>query len=186
MRSANQQQDGQTPGRHRYAIGLGSNRPLARGLYPRAILAAAMVALDRPPLRLAACTPIIASRPIGPSSRTYANAAALIDTALGPLAMLDRLQAIERAFRRRRQRRWGARTLDLDILLWSGGRVSSRRLTVPHPALPARPFVLVPLRMVAPLWRDPASGRSVAQLAASLLRPRPARPKPVDRTGRAF
>ncbi|BAK65777.1 2-amino-4-hydroxy-6-hydroxymethyldihydropteridine pyrophosphokinase [Sphingobium sp. SYK-6] len=166
---------------HVYAIGIGSNRPLRARLGPPAIVKAAFEALDVAPLRLVARSPVIASRPIGPSARTYANAAALVAAPLEPLAMLDMLQAIERRFHRRRQRRWGARTLDLDLLLWSGGAVRHKRLTIPHAALAQRDFVLRPLRAIAPHWRDPRSGRSIAQLAARL-----SRPKPVDRKGRAL
>ncbi len=105
-----------------YAVGIGSNRPLSRHLGPRRIVHAAMAALDLPPLQVVARAPVIATRPIGPSLRLYANSAAIIASALPPLAMLDRLQALEARFNRRRYRRWGDRTLDLDLLLWSGGR----------------------------------------------------------------
>jgi 2-amino-4-hydroxy-6-hydroxymethyldihydropteridine diphosphokinase len=168
-------------GHHLYAVGIGSNRALSRRLGPGAIVRAAFAALDVAPLSLLAHSPIIATRPLGPSARLYANAAALVSAPLPPLALLDALQAIERRFRRRRYRRWGARTLDLDLLLWSGGRVRSKRLSVPHPALPVRGFVLTPLRAIAPGWRDPITSRTIAQLATRL-----AKPKPVDRAGRAL
>lgn len=153
---------------HFYAIGIGSNRPLSRHMGPRAIVRAAMTALDLPPLSVIARGPVIASRPIGPSLRLYANSAAIVVSPLPPAAMLERLQALEHYFRRRRQRRWGARTLDLDMLLWSGGRMTSRRLILPHAAMRERDFVLTPLRKIAPRWRDPVTGLSVAQLAARL------------------
>jgi 2-amino-4-hydroxy-6-hydroxymethyldihydropteridine diphosphokinase len=164
------------PARHVYAIGIGSNRSLTRDLGPRAIVEAAFDALDEAPLHLLDQSPIITSRPIGPSLRSYANAAAIVATALEPLAMLDALQAIERHFHRRRYRRWGPRTLDLDLLLWSGGIVAQKRLAVPHPAFAARAFVLEPLRAIAPDWREPMTGLTITQLAARLTRP-----KPVDR-----
>jgi len=159
-----------------YAVGIGSNRAMA-GLRPGDIVNAAFEALNAAPLRLLAHSPVISSRPLGPSARTYANAAALVATTLPPLAMLDQLQAIERTFHRRRYRRWGARTLDLDLLLWSGGTVRSKRLIVPHPGLRMRNFVLQPLKTIAPHWRDPDTGLTIAQLAARLSRPRPARNK---------
>jgi len=160
---------------HRYAVALGSNRPLSRGLPPPAILESAFTALDEAPLRLLARSRIIVTPPLGPSRRRYANAAALVETALPPHAMLDRLQAIEHRFGRRRFRRWGARTLDLDLLLWSGGGVRTPRLTIPHPAMQDRDFMLAPLREIAPDWRDSRSGRTVRQLAARLARAQPAR-----------
>jgi 2-amino-4-hydroxy-6-hydroxymethyldihydropteridine diphosphokinase len=169
------------PARHLYAIGIGSNRPLSHTLTPGAIAANAITALDAAPLTLIARSPIIFTRPIGPSSRSYANAAAIVATALEPLAMLDALQAIERHFRRRRFRRWGARTLDLDLLLWSGGMVREKRLTIPHPAFHDRDFVLAPLRTIAPRWLDPSSGLTTEHLLARLTRS-----KPVDRKRRAL
>ncbi|MDP3782274.1 MAG: 2-amino-4-hydroxy-6-hydroxymethyldihydropteridine diphosphokinase, partial [Sphingopyxis sp.] len=82
----------------------------------------------------------------------------------------------EAAFGRRTGQRWSARTLDLDILLWSGGIWSDSALTIPHPAIEQRAFVLGPLRAIVPEWQHPLHRRSVRQLAARL-----ARPKPVDR-----
>ena len=157
---------------HHYAIGIGSNRPMRR-LGPRRIVQAAFAALAQPPLRLIAQSPVIASRPLGPSDRTYTNAAALIETVLGPLALLDHLQAIERHFGRKRYRRWGSRTLDLDILLWSGGKAHYKRLTLPHASLRERAFALRPLAAIAPHWRDPVTGLTIAHITARLLRARP-------------
>ena len=149
-----------------YAIGIGSNRPLSRQLGPRALVKAAMTALDLPPLSVVARAPVIETAPIGPSLRRYANSAVIVASPLWPHEMLDRLHVLEARFGRRRFQRWGARTLDLDLLLWSGGRVNSRRLTVPHRLLRGRDFVLGPLSAIAARWRDPVTGFSIAQLAA--------------------
>ncbi len=159
-----------------YAVGLGSNRPLSGQMGPKAIVQAAITALDLPPCSVVARAPIIASRPIGPSMRSYANSAVIMSSPFAPIEMLDRLLALEACFGRRRYRRWGDRTLDLDLLLWSGGAVRSKRLTLPHAQLRQRDFVLRPLQAIAPRWRDPATGFTVVQLAARL-----AKPKPVDR-----
>lgn len=156
-----------------YAIALGSNRALSHRLPPPAIVDAAFNALNLAPLTLLARSSIIASRPIGPSTRVYANAAALVATELEPLAMLDHLQAIERHFHRRRYRRWGPRTLDLDLLLWSGGRFHHKRLAIPHPALSERAFVLAPLNEIAPRWRVPRNHLTIGQLLNRLLAPSP-------------
>lgn len=89
--------------------------------------------------------------------------------------MLDWLQRIERDFGRTRTgERWGARTLDLDIILWSGGPWADARLTVPHRLWRQRSFVVDCLSEIAPLWRDPTSGLSVRQIKARLDRKRPA------------
>jgi 2-amino-4-hydroxy-6-hydroxymethyldihydropteridine diphosphokinase len=159
-----------------YVIGLGSNRRHARFGDPRAVLLTALAALESDDIEAVDASPIIASDPVGPSRRRYANAVALVASALSPPEMLERLQAIEASFGRRTGQRWSARTLDLDILLWSGGVWSDGALTIPHPEIEQRAFVLGPLRAIVPEWQHPLTGRSVRQLAARL-----ARPKPVDR-----
>ena len=159
-----------------YAIGLGSNRRHVRFGDPRAVLLAALSALESEDIEAVDSSPIIASDPLGPSRRRYANAVALVASTLNPPEMLARLHAIEATFGRRTGRRWSARTLDLDILLWSGGVWSDSTLTIPHPAIEQRAFVLGPLRAIVPAWQHPLHRRTVRQLAARL-----ARPKPVDR-----
>lgn len=163
-----------------YAIGLGSNRRHARHGDPRAVLLAALAALESADIEAVDASPIISSDPLGPSRRRYANAVALVASTLSPPEMLERLQQIEASFGRRIGQRWSARTLDLDILLWSGGTWSDGALTVPHPAIEQRAFVLGPLRAIVPEWQHPLNGRSVRQLAARL-----SRPKPVDRDASA-
>ena len=151
-----------------YAIGIGSNR---RGRHggPADEVRAAIAAIGG----LVAASPVIGSAPLGPSIRRFANAAILIASDETPPVLLARLKAIEAAFGRRRGRRWGARVIDLDILLWSGGLWREPRLTVPHAALSARGFVLGPLARIAPGWRVPPQARSVRQLAHAVDRPRP-------------
>jgi 2-amino-4-hydroxy-6-hydroxymethyldihydropteridine diphosphokinase len=144
-----------------YAIAIGSNRPGRHGR-PEAEVRAAIAALGA----VVAISPIIATPPLGPSSRRYANAAAILESAESPPALLARLKAIERSFGRRPGRRWGARVIDLDIILWSGGVHVGTGLTIPHPAFRARRFVLDPLEMLVPRWRDPVTGLSIRQLAA--------------------
>lgn len=154
----------------RYAIALGSNRRGRHGS-PRDEVRAALALLS--PI---AVSPVIASAPIGPSRRQFANAVALIECAEAPPALLARLKEIERAFGRRRGARWGMRVLDLDIVLWSGGAWASAGLIVPHSAFRQRRFVLDPLARIAPGWRDPVTGRTVRQLRHRLT----ARP-PINR-----
>jgi 2-amino-4-hydroxy-6-hydroxymethyldihydropteridine diphosphokinase len=158
---------------HLYAIGLGSNRSHGRHGTPTQVIAAALELL-----RPVAVSSIIQTAPMGPSSRRFANAVALIESPFAPPALLAALKQIERDFGRRRSQHWGERVLDLDILLWSGGRWAGRGLTVPHQHLIARRFALAPLAEVAPDWRIPGH-RTVRQHAARLTRPRP-----VHRSGR--
>jgi 2-amino-4-hydroxy-6-hydroxymethyldihydropteridine diphosphokinase len=145
----------------RYAIAIGSNRPGLHGR-PEAELRAALAALEP----VVAMSRMIATPPLGPSSRRFVNAVAILDSAETPPVMLARLKAIERAFGRRPGRRWGARVIDLDIILWSGGIWADAALTIPHAAFRVRRFVLDPLKMLVPAWRDPVTGLTVRQLAA--------------------
>ncbi|MCL4671846.1 MAG: 2-amino-4-hydroxy-6-hydroxymethyldihydropteridine diphosphokinase [Sphingomonadaceae bacterium] len=158
---------------HRYLIGLGSNRPHHRHGPPRRVLIAAMERLGALG-EVAATSPVVTSAPLGPSLRRYANAVAVLDSALEPPALLAELKRLERRFGRRSGgQRWGSRVLDLDVVLWSGGFHVDPRLMVPHPRFRERAFVLGPALAVAPDWRDPLSGLSLRQLHARLTRPRP-------------
>lgn len=86
----------------------------------------------------------------GPEQGAYLNLVAELDTELYPWELLDLCLAIEAAAGRERSVRWGARTLDLDVLLWGDARIESERLTVPHPRMWERRFVLEPLNDLAP------------------------------------
>ena len=88
---------------------------------------------------------IYSSHAVGPEQPDYINAVALLDTQLAPLALLDALQTIEQAHQRVRIQHWGPRTLDLDLLLYADQTIQHERLTVPHPYLTQRSFVLYPL-----------------------------------------
>lgn len=90
----------------------------------------------------------------------FVNAAALLKTELGPRALLEELQAIERARGRERgEVKWGPRVLDLDLLAYDDISLDEPGLTVPHPGIAARNFVLLPLREIAPDFRIPGLGR---------------------------
>ena len=136
---------------HLYAIALGSNRRhISHGL-PAGVVAAAIAELDAA-FDLFAASPTIINPAIGGAGREFANAVALVESDLAPDAMLGALKTIERAFGRRPGKRWSSRVLDLDLVAWSGGKYASRRLTIPHPALAKRDFVLGPLAAIAPAW----------------------------------
>jgi len=151
-----------------YAIALGSNRPHGRFGRPAGVVEAAIVRLDED-FGLFDASPIVLNPAHGGAGRDFANAVALIESDLEPPEMLIHLKTIEREFGRRRGRRWGPRVLDLDLVLWSGGTFRSRRLTVPHPQLARRAFVLQPLAAIAPNW--PVVGSlSVRHLAHRLAR----------------
>jgi 2-amino-4-hydroxy-6-hydroxymethyldihydropteridine diphosphokinase len=154
--------------RHLYAIAIGTNRA-ARGLRrPDRIVAAALAELELVGAAVVRCSATRTSAPLGPAQRCFGNAAAIVETGLAPQALLHEINRIERAFGRRRGRRWGDRPLDLDIILWSGGRFDHRLLAIPHREWKHRRFVADPLATIAPDWRDPVAGRSVRQIAARL------------------
>lgn len=99
----------------------------------------------------------------------FVNAAAAVDTALAPRALLEALLGIERAHGRERNtdgERWGPRTLDLDLLLYGEAEIDEPGLHVPHPHLHERAFVLVPLCEIAPEVAIPGIGRARDALAA--------------------
>jgi 2-amino-4-hydroxy-6-hydroxymethyldihydropteridine diphosphokinase len=154
--------------RVRACIGLGSN--LER---PAEQLSRAFAALGRlPRSRLVARSSLYRSRPLGDLDQPdYLNAVAVIETGLDAHALLDGLQAIEAAQGRvRGGERWSARTLDLDLLVFGDERHDDVRLTVPHPELSRRDFVLYPLFEVVPELQIPGIGPLRDCLAACPLR----------------
>jgi 2-amino-4-hydroxy-6-hydroxymethyldihydropteridine diphosphokinase len=102
-----------------------------------------------------------------PQDPPFINAVAIIRTALAPADLLKLLHDVERLFGRERGTLNAPRTLDLDIIDYDG-RVESGPPVLPHPRMHTRPFVLCPLREIAPEWRHPVSGFSASQLIAAL------------------
>ncbi|MCA1938538.1 MAG: 2-amino-4-hydroxy-6-hydroxymethyldihydropteridine diphosphokinase [Dechloromonas sp.] len=135
---------------------------------PAATVNAAFAALDQlPESRLLAKSALYRTAPVGIADQPeFVNAAALIDTTLAPEALLDALLGIEQTFGRVRAERNGPRTLDLDILLYDDLTLATPRLTLPHPRLHLRAFVLQPLADLAPDLAIPGRGRLAAWLPA--------------------
>lgn len=145
-------------------IGLGSNLDGPENQVRKA--AQEIGTLDRS--RLVMTSPLYRSAPMGGRDQPdYVNAAAALITRLTPRQLLDALLLIERRMGRRRDgERWGPRVIDLDLLMFAGRVVDEPGLTVPHPGICERNFVLYPLRDLAPDLRVPGRG-SVRGLAAS-------------------
>jgi 2-amino-4-hydroxy-6-hydroxymethyldihydropteridine diphosphokinase len=146
-------------------VGIGSNLDDPLRQVESAFAALAAIA----DTRLEARSALYRSAPLGPPGQPwYVNAVAALSTRLGPHELLDALQEIERARGRRRDGpRWGPRTLDLDLLLHGDTVISTAALTLPHPGLTARNFVVYPLADVAPALVLP-DGQRLSELRARL------------------
>ena len=141
-----------TDATHVYAIAIGSNRRHARHGRPTGVVEAAIARLDAE-FDLFDASPIILTKAVGDAGRDFANAVALVETKVGPVPMLSALKSLERSFGRRPGKRWGQRVLDLDLVAWDGPRFISQTLSIPHPRITERDFVLGPLSAIAPAWR---------------------------------
>jgi 2-amino-4-hydroxy-6-hydroxymethyldihydropteridine diphosphokinase len=153
-------------------IGLGANLGDAR-----ATVEAALQQLGAlPGTRLAERSSLFLSAPVDAGGDDYVNAVARIETALSAAELLEALMAIERAHGRERTGHNAPRTLDLDLLLYGRQKIATATLTVPHPRMTQRAFVLIPLLQIAPLIDIPGMGPAhgfvpgVAGQAISALR----------------
>jgi len=146
-------------------IGLGSNLGDRLGYVKKAL---GMIEGLRE-TRLVAVSSVYDTAPVGREDQPrFLNAVVEVATELGPAELLGALLAIEDRCGRVRRDVWGPRTLDLDLLVYGDVRVSSPDLTVPHPRLAERAFVLVPLAEIAPDLVVPGIDRDVSALVADL------------------
>lgn len=115
------------------------------------------------------------TRPVGgpPGQDPYLNGACLIETQLGPHDTLGMLSAVENTLHRERHCRWDSRTIDLDLLLYDDLVLDEDRLTVPHPRMATRRFVLEPSVEIAPALRHPLAGCTIADLLDNISAPHP-------------
>jgi 2-amino-4-hydroxy-6-hydroxymethyldihydropteridine diphosphokinase len=143
-------------------LGLGGNLGSRRGL----LACACELLAGQPGLELLARSPLYETPPLGPAQPDYLNAALKVAWPGSPRALLSVTQHVEQLLQRQRTLRWGPRTLDIDLLYWSGGDVQLPGLTVPHPHLAERLFALVPLLDVVP----ELAGRFGPQLAPDARR----------------
>lgn len=150
--------------RNNAAIALGSNLGDSAQ-----ILANAITVIDAVPLiRVIERSHFYKTAPVGPPQPDYINACIIVQTELSPRNLLDKLLKVENQFGRVRKERWGARSLDLDLLLYGDRIIEAPKLTVPHPRLHERSFVLTPLVDIAAEWQHPVFNQTVEQLHAQL------------------
>jgi 2-amino-4-hydroxy-6-hydroxymethyldihydropteridine diphosphokinase len=129
------------------------------------ILEAAIETLATTPgIKLQAKSSWYRTKAVGPPQPDYLNGCAILQVAMSPDLLLETLLAIENKFGRVRQERWGARSLDLDLLLYDDLIIDTPHLQIPHPRMKERAFVLIPLAEVAPDWIEPISGCMIQDL----------------------
>ncbi|MCP4597716.1 2-amino-4-hydroxy-6-hydroxymethyldihydropteridine diphosphokinase [Neptuniibacter sp.] len=141
-------------------IGLGSNLEDPVSQVKQALQELA----ELPDSRFIKASSLYSSAPVGPQDQSdFVNAVAEMETTLEAHALLDQLQSLEQKHQRVRERHWGPRTLDLDLLLYGTEQINSERLTVPHAFMQERSFVLYPLAEIAADTEIPNIG-SLSQL----------------------
>ncbi len=119
--------------------------------------------------RLLQCSPFYRTEPVGKKDQDwFINAVVAVETSLKPREFLDFLLKVERQMGRERKERWGPRVIDLDILLFGDKVLSESGLQIPHPRMPERRFVLVPLRDIAPRLEHPVLHKTIAAILSEL------------------
>ena len=150
----------------RVYIGLGGNLGEVKAAFGSARAEIAVL----PETTVTASSLLYRTAPVGPPGQPdYYNAVIAIETDMPSLALLDALQSIEHRHGRVRTLHWGARTLDLDIIAIDADIVELPQLSIPHPLMHTRQFVLRPMCDIAPEWHHPLLDASAASLLTGLL-----------------
>lgn len=143
------------------AIALGSNLGDSQGIFSAAL----QVLNSTPGVAVLKVSSWYRTKPVGGIPQPdYLNGCALLQGQLLPHQLLKTLLSVEAKFGRVRGERWGARSIDLDLLLYGDLIIETSELELPHPRMSERAFVLVPLAEIAPHWIEPVSGKAIAQL----------------------
>jgi 2-amino-4-hydroxy-6-hydroxymethyldihydropteridine diphosphokinase len=150
---------------HRVFIGIGSNLGERRANCREARQRLG----ELPKTRVVKESSLYESEPHGNATRWFGNSVVEVETELAPADLLKRLKQIEAEMGRKRVKgkRWGSRIIDLDILFYNNEIIDKRNLKVPHPQLPNRRFVLVPLSELAPQLIHPGLNASISELLAT-------------------
>jgi len=115
------------------------------------------------------CSPLYRTEPVGKKDQGwFINGVIAVETSLRPREFLDFLLDIERKMGRERVERWGPRVIDLDILFYGAEVLNEDGLQIPHPQLPERKFVLIPLRDIAPHFEHPLLAKTISQILSEL------------------
>jgi len=146
---------------HQVYIGVGSNLGKKKENYLEALTRIAKI----PQTRIIKESSLYESEPLGDSKEWYVNGAIEVETELGPEELLNRCKNIERAMGRKKVRKkWGARIIDLDVLLYNNLKLEKRNLKIPHPEMHTRKFVLIPLSEIAPQVVHPVLDETISEL----------------------
>jgi 2-amino-4-hydroxy-6-hydroxymethyldihydropteridine diphosphokinase len=154
-------------------VALGSNQSGPWG-NPEQTVKRALAELNTGPVKMKRASTLIQTAPFGVLNQpNFVNAVALIETALSPHTLLRRLHMIERQAGRKRGRRWGPRTLDLDLLDYHGLQMKQKgqvqkTLVLPHPGIAERFFVLEPIAEIAPRWKHSVNHKTAASMIQKL------------------
>jgi 2-amino-4-hydroxy-6-hydroxymethyldihydropteridine diphosphokinase len=150
---------------HQVYIGIGSNVGNKKENFLEALSRVAKL-LDT---RIVKESSLYESEPIGDAKEWYVNGAIEIETKFKPDALLKKFKNIERAMGRKKvKKRWGARIIDLDILLYDAAIVKKKSLRIPHPEMSSRKFVLLPLSEIAPQVIHPELGVTISELLINI------------------
>lgn len=146
---------------HQVYIGIGSNVGNKRENFFEAVERVSKL----PDTRVLKESSLYESEPLGDAKDWYVNGAIEIETKFKPDALLEKFKNIERAMGRKKvKKKWGARIIDLDILLYDSAVVKKKTLRIPHPEMANRKFVLIPLSEIAPQVVHPILGVTISEL----------------------
>ena len=150
---------------HQVYIGIGSNLGNKRENYLEALERIAKI----PKARIIKESSVYESQPHGDSKEWYINGVIEIETEIKPELLLKKFKNIERAMGRKKVRKkWGARIIDLDILLYDSLVLNKKNLKIPHPEMHQRKFVLIPLSELAPQVVHPVLGSTISELVVGV------------------
>lgn len=159
-------QNSQSDNTYRCYLGLGGNLSNELGTPSQHIEMAIQSLQAHPDVSNVRASSLYASKPMGPQDQPdFINAVVELETSLDPHELLALCQQLEQDAQRVRLRRWGERSLDVDVLLYADKQIASPTLTVPHPGIAERNFVLIPLKELNPSIE--IGGAAITELAQS-------------------